>query len=271
MSEKNEILVIIDPQNDFMDSPNYTGSLAVKGAYNDMLRLVERIKLNPPSDIVITLDTHTPYHIAHPLAWINTEGKNPDPYTVITVDDVMTGVWKASNIEEQAHHEFYVKQLAIQNNYELRIWPFHCIDNTIGHKVEENLQNALNEWEASTGKKVIYIRKGLNNKTENYSVFKAEVVLEDDIDTHLNTKLINMINSYKKVIFAGEASSHCVGGSVMHYLENIPKEDISKTTILKDCTSPVTGFENDSEKFFQNVVSLGAKLANALDGKRLKM
>lgn len=271
MSEKNEILVIIDPQNDFMDSPNYMGSLAVKGAYNDMLRLVERIKANPPDNIVVTLDTHTPYHIAHPLAWVNSEGKNPDQFTLITVEDVQNGVWKASNPEDQNHHEFYVKKLAEQNNYELRIWPFHCIENTEGHKVEANLQNALNEWESLTGKKVTYVRKGLNNKTEHYSIFKAEVVLDDDIDTQLNTKLIDMINSYKKVSFAGEASSHCVAGSVLHYLESIPKEDIAKTTILKDCTSPVTGYESNGEDFFNKVVALGAQLANAIESKKLRM
>lgn len=271
MTENNEILVIIDPQNDFMDSPDYVGSLAVKGAYADMLRLVERIKTNPPEDIVVTLDTHTPYHIAHALAWVNAEGKNPDQFTLITVEDVEKGIWKASNPEDQAHHEFYVKQLAVQNNYDLRIWPFHCIENTEGHKVESNLQKALNDWEIITGRKVTYVRKGLNNKTEHYSIFKAEVVLEDDIDTQLNIDLINMINSYKKVTFAGEASSHCVSGSVLHYLENIPKEDIYKTTVLKDCTSPVTGFETNSEQFFNKVVELGAQLSNASEGKKLRM
>lgn len=268
---KNTVLVIIDPQNDFMDSPNYMGSLAVPGAYEDTLRLIKKIENDSPQDIVVTLDTHARLHIAHPLWWENSAGENPNPFTLITVEDIKNGVWKASDSEMQDYSASYAQQLLNQGKYELRIWPFHCIDQTQGHEVEMNLLQALNNWEKVNNRKVQYVRKGTNPKTEHYSVFKAEVIDEKDEATKLNTTLIDFINMHDKVEFAGQAASHCVAGSVIDYLENVPLKDREKVTVLKDCTSAVPGYEQAAQDFFTKVVQMGSHIMNATDSKKLKM
>jgi nicotinamidase/pyrazinamidase len=266
-----EILVIIDPQNDFMDTPKKPGSLAVKGAYEDMNRLSTRIDNNPPNAIVVTLDSHAMMHIAHPLWFVDSNGKNPDFFTLITVEDLEKGVWKAANSEVQEYTVSYAKKLKEQGKYELRIWPFHCIVGKEGHNVEANLQSSLTRWEEKTGNKVMYVRKGANPKTEHYSIFKAEVPVENDPDTQLNIKLIEEIRSYKKNTWAGEASSHCLGGSLLDYLDNIPQKDREKSYLLEDCTSPVGGYEEAHIELIDKLKQLNVNIVKSIEAKKLKI
>ena len=90
-------LLIIDPQNSFMDTQG--AELPVSGASADMKRLatlIDRVgtKLD---DIHVTLDTHHLLHIAHPFMWVNSRGENPPVFTTITTADVRAGVWRAKN------------------------------------------------------------------------------------------------------------------------------------------------------------------------------
>ena len=71
--QKN-ILLIIDPQNDFSDAKNVVrkdGSLAVSGASNDYAKIIEFINKNENKihEIHVSLDTHTDRHIGHPKFW----------------------------------------------------------------------------------------------------------------------------------------------------------------------------------------------------------
>ena len=87
-------LLVIDPQEDFCN-PN-TGALYVPGADEDMKRLaamVDRIG-DKISQIHLTLDCHYEVDVAHPPFWINSNGENPAPFTIISSDDVRNGVWK---------------------------------------------------------------------------------------------------------------------------------------------------------------------------------
>lgn len=264
------IFVIIDPQNDFMDSPNYSGSLAVPGAYQDMIRLSKMIEKENPNEIIVTLDSHIENDIAHPAWWVDKEGKNPSPFTLIKKDDVGQ-IWFSKNKEMQEYSKNYVSKLEEQNKYELRIWPFHCLVGTKGHDVEETLLNVLKDWEIKNSKKVEYVKKGLNPKTEHYSGFKAEVELIGEKDTYLNIDLIKKINKFDKVYFSGEASSHCVKGTVMDYIDNIKQEDYNKVFIIKDCMSNVPGYEKESTAFFNVLTDKGISLINSDINKKLKL
>ena len=121
------LLLIIDPQNDFMDSPSYKGSLAVKGAFDDMQRLSKWIEMHDIDNIVITMDTHVKYDISHPDWWLDKSNLPPNPFTIITKEDVTNGVWRAKDQKEQDYSLFYVTQLSEQGKYPLCIWPYHCI------------------------------------------------------------------------------------------------------------------------------------------------
>ena len=253
-------LLIIDPQNDFMDSPEFMGSLAVPGAYADMQRLSTYILSQDITDIFVTLDSHSVLDIAHASWWIDPQGNPPEPFTVISVEDISSGKWRAFNPTMQAYSEFYVNELAKAQKYELRICPFHCIEGTQGHEVEATLKNSLHAWEVQTGKKVQYIYKGRNPKTEHYSGLKAEVVLENENDTKLNTELIALLDKYDAIEVGGEALSHCTGITTHDLVDNIIQKE--KVTLLRDCTSPVTGFEKVAENLVQSLVTKGVQIKN---------
>ncbi len=80
-------LFIIDPQYDFCNS---NGTLYVPGADKDMVRLSGMIKNNIKQidDIHLTLDSHNRLHIAHPIWWVDNLGNHPDPFTIISAEDV---------------------------------------------------------------------------------------------------------------------------------------------------------------------------------------
>ena len=89
-------LLIIDPQVDFMDLPG--APLPVPGATRDMARLaafIDRCGWRL-AGIHVTLDSHHPLHIAHPLMWVDRQGAAPVPYTAILAGDVAAGVWRPS-------------------------------------------------------------------------------------------------------------------------------------------------------------------------------
>lgn len=254
------VQLIIDPQKDFIFSPTFNGALGVNGAYEDMLKLSDYLQRVETDAIVVTLDTHNRYDIAHKAWWKDENGKHPNDYTIISVEDVQSGKWRPVDEKEQDYALFYVKELQKNNKYKLMVWPDHCIDGTEGHKVNEELKSVLDNWETKNNKKVQYVNKGTNPKTEHYSGLKAEVVLEGAKETELNKELIEYLNSFDVIEVSGEAISHCVGSTLIDLLQNLPLESRQKVVILEDCTSPVTGFENQATEFLEQAIKLGANI-----------
>jgi nicotinamidase-related amidase len=255
----NKLLLIIDPQKDFMTSSAFAGSLSVPGADEDMKRLAKYVESETPDSIVITMDTHARMHIANPMYWVDAEGKNPGQFTLITVADVESGKWKTANPEKQEWALHYVKELAKTNKFTLCIWPYHCIEGTEGHEVSELLKPSLDAWEAKTGKKVVYIYKGQNPDTEMYSGLKAEVVIPDDPRTHLNQGLIDSFKPFDKIEIAGEAKSHCVASTAMDLIKALGS-DAKKVSLLENCMSSVPGFEANGEAFVVEATQAGCNV-----------
>jgi nicotinamidase-related amidase len=104
-------LVIIDPQNDFHDQAN--AALPVSGAMQDAQRLSQLIKRNANrlDDIHVTLDTHQLVDIAHPIFWVDSKGKHPAPFTVLTRESVENGHWRSYNPQYQKRATEYVRAL----------------------------------------------------------------------------------------------------------------------------------------------------------------
>lgn len=261
MSKK--VLFVIDPQNDFMASPNFSGSLAVSGSYTDMGNLAHFLKTESIDTVTITMDTHSVNHIAHQNWWVDQEGNKPSPFTIISVADVESGKWKAANPEHEAWGKHYVKTLADKGKYPLCIWPFHCIKGTTGFNVEDTFADVVKEWESFNGTKATYITKGHNDLTEHYSGLSAEVPVPGDASTELNMVAIDALNKHDLIYVAGEALSHCVAYTTLDLLRNLPLEDRSKVILLEDCMSPVTGFENAGKEFLLEAVRLGARIMEA--------
>src|SRR5690625_7256054 len=79
----------------------------------------------------------------------------------------------------------------------------------------------------------------MNDYTEHYSALKAEVVI--DAETDMNQDLIRYMNEFDRIEFAGEASSHCVGNTLVHFIDTIAPDDAAKVVVLENATSPVPG------------------------------
>ena len=257
---KETHLLIIDPQNDFC-LPN--GALSVPGADKDMERLAEMIKNNVEAidSISVTLDSHHPVHIAHPIWWVDQNGNHPAPFTLINVDDVKNGTWRALNPGFQKRSEAYVKALADGGRYVLCIWPEHCLIGTPGAAVVDSLNEALRLWEKEFAV-VNMVTKGSNMFTEHYSAVKADVEDPEDVTTALNTKLVDLLrNSTGDILIAGEALSHCVANTIRDIAANFSDEQVKRFVLLEDACSNVTGFEALGNDFVTEMTGRGMRLS----------
>jgi len=261
-------LLVIDGQNDFC-SPK--GSLYVKGAEGDMSRLSTLIKNNihTISSIHATLDTHHKLDIAHPIFWKDQKGKHPDPGTIISADDVKTGVWKPYYPQFNDYALDYVTKLRDGDRYSLCIWPEHCLIGSWGTQLYDELYEAFAEWESSKKGMINFVTKGSNFKTEHYSAIEAEVPDPADPSTTINTQVLDLLATADRIAVAGEASSHCVYFTVKSIIDNIGAEHLSKLYILEDCMSavelPGLSFKDKETEFFKLVKDNGGQVIKSTD------
>lgn len=263
-AEATNMLVIVDPQNDFHEG----GSLAVAGANDDAKRLAAWIEREGDkiTDITVTLDTHNSYHVGHGAYWADAEGNAPGPFTLIKQENLIIngGKWQAKKAEDRAKADAYVKALEESGKFVICIWPEHCIKGTKGHDVAPDVAKALEQWCTKTGKSVTYIEKGQYAHSEMYSALKAEIPAEEDSSTQLNVKEIERWDQYSSVIFCGQAASHCVNFTCTDFQANAKK---AETVVLTDCQSAVPSFEKQAEEFFDRMKSANATLTTSLDLK----
>ncbi len=254
--------LIIDPQNDFSDSPG--ANLPVPGAGEDAQRLAQLLaRLNHRiDDIHVTLDTHQLVDIAHPVFWLDSDGQHPAPFTQINVEDVVKSRWRTFNPQFQDRALEYVKALRDGGRYALTIWPPHCLVGTWGHNVVQPIADALRTWEADFAR-VDYVTKGHNPWTEHYSAVQADVPDPEDPTTLLNTRLIETLEQADLVVLSGQALSHCVANTVRDIADNFGDDSIKKLVLIEDTSSPVPGFEDLGKQFVADMKKRGMKTAKA--------
>ena len=256
-------LLVIDPQNDFCHPD---GSLFVPGADKDMLNLskmVVRLK-DKLDDIHVTMDSHHFVDVAHPIFWMDSKGKHPDPFTIISSEDVKNGIYRTTNPQFQTRMTEYVETLEANKRYPLCIWPPHCLIGSWGYGVIEELFTALLEWEKDFAI-VDYVTKGSNFWTEHYSAVQADVPDPQDPDTQLNMRLIETLQKADIILLAGEARSHCLANTVRDIANNFGEENIKKMILLQDATSDVGGFENLGEGFVTEMRERGMQVSTTED------
>lgn len=254
-------LLIIDPQNDFIHK---NGTLVVPGADVGAQKLAHFIekygrRLN---DIHVTLDSHHPFHIAHSMYWRNKHGDHPTPFTQISNQDVKSKVWMTVDPNLQSDAEYYTTELEKNGKYKNTIWPMHCLIGSWGTSVEENVFKALTKWEVENIAMVNMVSKGSNYRREHFSAVKAEVEDTNDVaGTGLNSTLIQTLERVDRVIVGGWALSHCLRLTLEDIANNFSHQDyIKKLTLLRDCTSSVTGFEKEGEDFIKEMVARGMRV-----------
>ncbi len=254
-------ILIIDPQNDFCDRK---GALYVPGAAEDMDRLavmIRRLK-SKITDIHVTLDTHHYVDVAHPIYWTDSNGNHPQPFTLISAEDVENGRWRAHNPQLQKRALEYVRSLKNNQRYALVVWPPHCLIGSWGYGVYPALFDALTEWEKDFCM-VDYVTKGSNIYTEHYSAVQADVPDPQDPSTMLNTRLIQTLEQADIIALCGEALNFCVANTVRDIANNFGEENIRKFVLLTDATSPVPGkdFELLTESFMKEMIKRGMKVS----------
>lgn len=237
-------LLLVDPQVDFI---HVDGALSVPGAVDDTRRTIEWLLAHTGeiSLIAASLDSHIPVQIFYPTWWTDTEGRHPDPYTLITSADVEQGRWQP--VYEPEWSREYVHQLETQARKALMIWPYHTMIGTPGHAVTPALYEAIAYHAAARAVQPRFVSKGSIAKTEHYSLLEPEVKVPEHPQGSLNTALLDELATYERVYVAGQAKSHCVLetlGSVMNYFDGQP-EQIAKWHLLTDCTSSVAHPEID--------------------------
>lgn len=157
---------------------------------------------------------------------------HPEPFTIITAEDVRKGVWKPRPdlvlpggedsldgiLDLPKYCLEYVTRLEEENQFQLCIWPEHCLLGTEGHALVPTIQEALHHWSEETGRSVEFVCKGQNILTEMYSAFQAAVPVSPD--TALNRPLLDSLvlapSSAPKhfILVCGQAMSHCVNYTV---------------------------------------------------------
>ena len=267
-------MLIIDPQNDFMEG----GALAVPGATDDMKRtaaLIDRIgqKLRK---INVTLDSHHLVDIAHPAFWRDADGNAPDPMTLIFAASIEDGTWtpRLPNLRDYAIG--YAKALEAAGQYTLMIWPPHCLIGTPGHNIQPDLAAALDRWSMARVRNVEFLTKGTNVLTEHYGALMAEVPISKDPTTQLNGRFLNTMTEADLILVPGEASTHCVKATIEQVADNIGEEHIKKFVLLTDCMSPVPAitdpdgnvvvdFPAMADAFLKDMEARGMQLTTSVD------
>lgn len=275
-------MLIIDPQNDFMDiraqlgeqvaftAPDGTAfrsALPVTGAQADSERLAELItRLDRKiADIHVTLDTHQQLDVAHPMMWVSSRGESPAPFTVITSQEVRDGKWRAFNPAYQPRLESYLEKLEANGRYPLTIWNPHCLVGTWGHNVVAPIMDSLMAWERTRMRRVDYVTKGHNPWTEHYSGVMADVPDPEDATTQLNIGLIETLKKADIVLFSGQALDFCVANTVRDIARNFGEQNVRKTVLIEDTTSPVLGYGGEAAKFLQEMRDQGMQTTKAAD------
>lgn len=289
--DKFKICVMpIDVQNTFClpDFELFVGGRTGTGAIDDNRRLCEFIYKNLAviTELDPTMDTHIAMQIFHQLFWVNDLGQCPAPMTIITYDDVLKGAWRVNPavaksvaggnypaLQKYALH--YVKKLNDDGKLPLIVWPFHAMLGGIGHALVAAVEEVLFFHNIVRNAQTGFEIKGGNPLTENYSVLRPEVLVDDQGRpvAQKNEKFIKKLLNFDAIVIAGQAKSHCVAWTIADLLNEIVAQDeklAKKVYLLEDCTSPVVvpgviDFTDQANEAFEKFRDAGMNIVKSTD------
>ena len=224
------IVLIIDPQNDFSNTNNIErkkdGSLAVPNSSSDYVKIIDFIRNNPIDEVHVSLDTHTERHIGHPGFWdrISADGQrtpadDTDGFTILSInaENIISGfhihrktttqyiprIYDRESYDSLCEYVYnYLNFYSSTENTEKHnqlpwIWPNHCLEGTRGHNIAQELQTFLRDWERSRQCNIVkYHIKGQNNLAEMYSIFSAEKPVsqrDSEVLIYILVKLVKLL------------------------------------------------------------------------------
>ena len=250
-------LLAVDVQNTFCipGFELFVGGRSGTGAVDDSRRLCEFIyrNLGTITRVFPSLDTHRAMQVFHAIWLVDEAGNHPEPYTLVSPDDVRSGRWRVNEAVAEAlgldtayaarHLAHYTSALADSGKYNLTIWPYHAMLGGIGHALVSALEEALFFHSIARYSQPDFQVKGDDPLTEHYSMLGPEVTAGPDGERlgELNSGLIETLLEFDAVVVAGQAKSHCLAWTIDDLLddESVRARLAERTFLLEDCTSPV--------------------------------
>lgn len=291
----NTHLMLIDLQRDFCFPAGtlYVGGRSGRGALDDTRRVVEFIyrHLDEITQISATLDTHTAFQIFTPSFWVDRHGAHPPEHTIITTEDILSerfspnprvASWLGDGSLDwlKKHVLHYTRTLEREGRYTLYLWPPHCIVGSDGHVLAGAVQKARLFHAYARDVESPSILKGDNPLTEHYSALRPEVMTNADGSSlgRRNEELIQTLFDADRVIFAGQAASHCVRSTLDDLIDEARRVDpelLRRFVVLTDCMSAVAVPEGDGtyrvdftpevDRSFERWAEAGVQLRKSVD------
>ncbi|MBQ1761306.1 MAG: isochorismatase family protein [Aquincola sp.] len=265
-------LLVIDPQNDFCDIAG--AALPVAGAGADLQRLAAFIAhaAGHLNGITVKLESHPSVAIERTTFWQQADDRAVAEFTWLTAEVVRSGHCLPRSRDPQVCARALETLEAMSAKAGgMTVWPVHCVTGTWGHNVYAPLAEQLAQWEFAQQRPVRKVLKGEHPLSEHFGVFEADVPLPGAPATQFNTPLLHAIcGEADLVIWAGEASSHCVAASFRQAMRGLAASGRTvRHVLLRDCMSPVPGFEAAADAFFEEARHTGAELLTAAQATAL--
>jgi nicotinamidase-related amidase len=281
-------VLAVDIQNTFCipDFELFVAGRSGTGAVDDNRRLCEFLyrNLGEITQIFPSLDTHHAMQVFHAIWLVDEHGNHPDPYTLVSAQDVATGRWQMNAAVAEAlgidvdyaerHLAYYTRRLAEGGKYDLTIWPYHAMLGGIGHALVSAVEEAIFFHGLARYSNPEFQVKGDNPLTEHYSMLGPEVTEGPDGDrlSGKNAKLIEKLLTFDAVVVAGQAKSHCLAWTIDDLLgdEDVREQLAERTYLLEDCTSPVVvpgvvDYTDEADAAFERYTAAGMHVVRSID------
>ena len=282
-------LVAVDVQNTFCipGFELFVGGRSGTGAVDDNRRLCEFVyrNLDALTQIVPTLDTHQAMQIFHAVWLVDSEGRHPEPYTLVSAEEVAEGRWQVDPAVAESvgldlgyarrHLAHYTRALERSGKYRLTIWPYHAMLGGIGHALASAVEEAIFFHTIARSSQPDFRVKGTLALTEHYSVLGPEVTEGPDHDRlgEHDAELVEKLLGFDAVVIAGQAKSHCVAWTIDDLLRSPvigERELAERVYLLEDCTSPVVvpgvaDYTDEADAAFVHFAQAGMHVVRSTD------
>jgi nicotinamidase-related amidase len=279
-------LVAVDVQNTFCipGFELFVGGRSGTGAVDDNRRLCEFLyrNLDAITQIVPTLDTHQAMQVFHAIWLTDDEGRHPQPYSLISAEDVETGRWQVDPAVAEAlgldpdyarrHLVHYTRALEEGGKYQLTVWPYHAMLGGIGHALVSAVEEAIFFHTVARRSQPDFQQKGHSPLTEHYSMLGPEVTHGPDGELleERNDALLEKLSGFDAVVIAGQAKSHCVAWTIDDLLAFRERGLAEKVYLLEDCTSPVVvpgvaDYTDEADAAFGRFAEAGMHVVRSTD------
>lgn len=231
----NKILIIVDPQYDFIDG----GALPVKGGEQALINLTEHVgsKGDEYEKIIVSLDTHNPTNLGFKENWTGPSIEKVVPGSLFPKDKINreSGVWPTNIYTAEKEVKNVIKQP------DFMCWPKHCLKNTKGWQPYTPLWQTLQKYK----NKVDIVTKGENDSKDCYSMMFYGDLEITEYGRKFKTAF-SKNSTEAEFYFAGLATDYCV-------LETIRGIQI----LTKDCNCTYNLFSSMTESINTREVTEG--------------